>query len=199
MRLRIIGDGPRDEGVLKCLVETLLGRSVEAGFRDWHRIRLRRPSYGNKLKLELLNARADGDDGVVAVVDADREPRRARLRELAAGREEHRNTHGPFPAALGEARPHVEVWLLDDEKAVRAGLSLPGDHRVTWNERDAKGALNEIIAACAGSARRFVDHLPMIAREVRLERCNHRATTGFGDFAADIETEFGTQPQRSAP
>ncbi len=197
MRLKIIGDGPRDEGVLKCLVDTLLGRSVEAGFRDWHRIRLRRPSYGNKLKLELLNARADGHDGVVAVVDADREPRRARLRELATAREEHRIAHGPLPAALGEARPHVEVWLLDDEKAVRAGLSLPGDHRVAWNERDGKGALNEIIAACA-DAGRVVDHLPLIAREVRLERCNHRESTGFGDFAADIELEFGTQPQRSA-
>ncbi|HEV7224363.1 MAG TPA: hypothetical protein VGN42_16760 [Pirellulales bacterium] len=125
IHLFFVGDGPRDGATLPPLVERILGAEVSVTFREWRPLHLRgKGGYGGKLQFIIRAARDAGASGLVAVVDRDKDPRRRRLRDLAAGRAGDRASAPPFPTALGEAVPHVEAWLLDDLAAVRQSLRL---------------------------------------------------------------------------
>jgi hypothetical protein len=119
MHLLFVADGERDHAVLPPLIERVLDCKVQPTFFAWKSddLRLNRGrGYQRKLELALRKARDANLEGVVATIDADAARPKERLSELRAGREKDRQNTllTPLPAALGEAVPHVEAWLLDD-------------------------------------------------------------------------------------
>jgi hypothetical protein len=200
IRLLFVGDGPRDKASLPPLVSTILANEVECEFRAWKEIRQHRGrGYHRKLLYALALARDSRMPGVVAVVDADTQPIRQRLRELQDARKKDRASNPPLPTSLGEARPNVDAWLLDDATAVREVLDLSSDAEIpsVRSVRDPKDSLNEVItqARRAGaSVERDLSTLPFLSKiaiRVSPQRCANAKTTGFEAFQKDIVEELG--------
>lgn len=191
--LSFVGDGPLDEAAAPVLVSGILGTPVTSDFRPWKGIRLHSGrGYERKLRFLVQEARHSEVHGVVATVDCDTEDKRVRLKELQAAREESRRTAPPFPTAIGEARPHLEAWLLDDPLAVRTGLRLPSDTDIP-NVRhidSPKEALIDLLSHSDRSTERPSIVWPDIAKNVELARCPHAAETGFAAFVRDVEAEL---------
>lgn len=198
IRLLFVADGPRDSASLPPLVRTILSAEIEAEFRAWKTLRAN--GYSRKLRFAIRVARDGELAGVVAVVDADRQRDRQTLKKLYEGRTTDREVRPSFPTAVGEARPHVDAWLLDDAEAVRDGLGLPNETVVTlfsktWNPKES---LDRLIKQSQHSGTAMVsDHqdcaeLAAIAASVRPERCLHAKSTGFDQFQKDVQGELGT-------
>ncbi len=201
IRLRIVGDGERDAATLPPLVKGILGADFTAHATSWPRLHHAEKKIkgfslkGHALKLVYLltEARQAHFDGVVATVDAD-EPRRSeKLKQLKLAREADRSRAAPLPAALGEAIPHNEAWLLDDPVAVREGLRLPADTPIP-NVRecaDPKSRLEELHRQSPRAAEAPLDVWPHIAARVDAPRCNHKQETGFAAFIDEVNAELG--------
>lgn len=189
MLIRIVGDGDRDESILPHIVRGILNRPVESQFQVWPR--LHRGSYERKLRFAVLEAKEDRAEGLVAVVDADRDGK-TRLASLRTSRTHQRHAAESLPIAVGMADPHLEVWLLDDSLAVRDGLTLPATQRIP-NVRDVevpKDVLTSMIHASPMSARGDRECLGSIASRVLISRCAHAGETGLGSFEKDVKSEF---------
>lgn len=199
-RLMLVGDGERDAAVLPPLVRALVGRDFTPETRTWDRLNRAESraggavvrGFGRKLLFALRSARADGLDGVVAVVDADRSPNHQRLADLQAARDADRRTHPPLAAALSEADPHNEAWLLDDHVAVREGLRLPRDFEIPGptRERTPKAILQDLHRQSPRAGERPLEVWPDIAERVQLQRCNGRARNGLQAFADEVRVEI---------
>jgi hypothetical protein len=203
IRLLFVGDGPRDEASLPPLVGTILNTKIdnESGFRAWKSIRV--GGYPKKLLFAIRIVRDRRLPGLVAVVDSDRQPARHRLRELIAARKKDRESTAPVPTALGEARPNVDAWLLDDATAVRDALQLSGNVPIPPVDKtpDPKAALNELISHSLDmelqlnrdtSASHTLPLLSEIAAQIAPNRCKRAKATGFHAFEQDVLTEFAT-------
>jgi hypothetical protein len=177
--LLVIGDGARDSAVLPHLIAAVLGSPIQPTTRQWSR--LNKPSgYDKKLLYHIREACDLELNGVVAVVDADRDRAGNRMRALRAGRENHRAQHAPVPTALGCADPHGEAWLLDDPVAVRTGLKLPATTPVpTVRNAIPKDALEALHRESPERERERTDVWGSIAAAVVMERCDHSRETGF--------------------
>lgn len=201
MHLLIVADGERDHCVVPRLVGRILNAQIDATFMPWkdfsgHPSRAQGTvgkGYERKLKLALLTARNKQLAGLVATLDSDRAPKGERLRQLKAARDSDRENQNlsVLPAAIGEAVPHVEAWLLDDPKAIREILQFPGVREIpNVRDVDPKLALDDL---CSESAREV--HLLVLLAEMATshdcERCNHRMETGLQEFVDDVRKELG--------
>ena len=205
-RLLCVGDGPRDERPLPALLENLFGEPLDCVYEDWHELR-RRPrrtgrlgegrGFDRKVQRALLEVRRLGFDGLVAVLDRDTAPAGDRLAQARLGLQRDREELDRVlvPAALGEAAPHFEAWLLDDGEAVKLTLKIDAGEAVPHVDRcrSPKLELEGLIAA------RGLERDPAketIARGVAEHRCRRAGETGFAAFAAELRTEF---PAASEP
>ena len=187
-RLMFVGDGPLDEAAVPPLVEGILGCEVERSFRSWKGIRVHR-GYGSKLRFAARVAE-QGHDGLVATVDQDREKAGRRLRVLAKARETERGS-STFPMAIGEARPHLEAWLLDDDIAVREALGLPGQAKIPSPRNvHPKETLLRLLNENPRSGEQPVAVWRDLARAMEVGRCRRAKSTGLKAFAADVEAEL---------
>jgi hypothetical protein len=205
IRVLFVVDGPRDHHIVPPLVIELLRAEIDPETRVWTKLHLRgervpKPfrGYAHKLRYALTLARTRGLAAVVATVDTDRGAPRERLRKLREGRERDRQKHPPLPAALGEANPHAEVWLLDDATAVREALGLAPETNVPAVKyvEIPKEALDQLVAQSTNadqpsSTRDTPELLRSIAGRVQRDRCPHAKQTGFHAFAEDVRTELG--------
>ena len=198
IRVLIVGDGDRDAAVLPHLVSRLLGVEVEPEHRAWRSIRIHRlfrgRGFDRKLRFVVREAH-EAKRAVVAVVDQDRAKPRERLRALQEAREQDRAIGVRVATALGEARPHGESWLLDDEAAVRTGLHLPTEVKIpsTGAVKSPKDALQRLIdrsIAMGEPGRTVLACFEAVARCVDLTRCIRRDETGFSEVVDDLKTEF---------
>jgi hypothetical protein len=191
MQLLLVGDGPRDGAAVPRLVEGVLSRPINHEFTAWREIRLSGKGYGRKLLYLIRRARDHSADGVVATVDADKDPSRTKLRTLQAARDDDRQSNPPLPIALKEAVPHLEAWLLDDAEAVREVLQLPNTESIpnVARTKDPKQALNDLIDA-SSEVDDLLTALSEIARRVQRLRCVHAKATGFDSFCDDLRAEF---------
>jgi hypothetical protein len=199
--LRIVGDGERDAAVLPPLVRRILNADLTDRTTPWprlHRGQKKIPGYslkgyGLKLLYVLRSARSDRAEGVVACIDADRDRRRQRWRQMKKAREADRSQNPPLPTALGEAKPHNEAWLLDDAVAVREVLRLPSDTEVPNVQRcsSPKAALEDLHQRSERKDERPLSVWPEIAARVDTSRCTHKKRTGFEAFVREVESELG--------
>jgi hypothetical protein len=192
-RVRFLGDGHRDKVTVPRIVGGILKTEFDDEFFDfvaWSDRRLHGESgNGRRLKFVVREALADGFDAVVATVDQDKDKPRERLHVLIAARDGDRSSGRHFPTGLGEARPHGEAWLLDDQVAVKSALGIAaGDAIPTVRKsRSPKDALNDL---CAEQEKEFINVLPEIAASVDIERCPHAKETGFQEFVEDVRSEL---------
>lgn len=199
IRLHFVVDGPRDYRVIPKLVEHLLDAAVAPTCAAWARLhapraagRRRIRGLHQKLLYAIRQARDQGATGLVATVDRDKTPK-PRLKTLKAARDHERAHHPTFPAALGEANPHAEAWLLDDPVAVREALNLARDTEIppVTRTKSPKNALDDLIANSPPSPGDHLDVLADIAEQLDATRCAHTRKTGFHAFAEEVRTELG--------
>ena len=199
-RLLCVGDGPRDERPLPALLENLFGEPLACEYEDWRQQRRharRRGGIGpgrgfhRKVAEALLKVRRLGFDGLIAVLDRDTAPDRQRLTQARRGLEEDREKPGRtvVPAALGEAAPHFEAWLLDDGEAVKVVLNIPAGDAVPRPDacHSPKMELERLIAV------RGLERDPAkeaVARGLRPQRCRRGKKTGFEAFVTELRGEF---------
>ena len=190
IKLLVVGDGERDGASIPSLVQTILERPVQSEFERWPR--LQKKGLGAKLRFATIQARNRKNDGLVAVVDADQRMRSKKIKDLIEARAEMRRSAPPFPAALGEAVPNGDAWLLDDRLAVCDALKLDRNTEiaVVTKVRDPKPVLNSIIAQSSRAGEDNLQILADIAGLVRIERCRHAADTGFEAFVKDVTSEL---------
>ena len=197
MKLLIVADGPRDEASLPPLIESILSRQIEVVFKPWSRLHLEgsQRGYGRKLAYSVGQAQGRQMDGLVAVVDRDKDTKGQRGRDLTAAREAERQSGRQFPTVLGVADPPVDVWLLDDPVAVRLGLGLSSDAEII-NVRRAKDPKTELDKLKKPSDdRALFDVLKAIAAQVDPKRCVHASETGLISFAEDCQRELLNHPK----
>lgn len=192
MRLLFVGDGPRDFATVPFLVESILATSIEAETSQW--ARLQGPGHGYKRKLlyALRQARDLRVDGLVATVDRDADKPRRRLNQLRAGLNKDREGQATIPAALGEAVPHGDAWLLDDSAAVRQVLDLAPETNIPTvrESENPKGVLDRLISDSSRDTDRMKT-LREIARVVDVGRCTSPRRTGFEAFVGEVRDELG--------
>ncbi|MBL8880295.1 MAG: hypothetical protein JNG88_14370 [Phycisphaerales bacterium] len=199
MKLLIVGEGDRDKAVLPHLVSKILDREISHSFEPWARLNSEDvrtgPKYVRKLKMALIQAHKSGATAVAAVVDND-DSKGARLTALREARMLiEQNTVGP-PMALGHADPHLEAWLLDDEKAVRTTLAF-ATNRAIRGVGSVKSPKEELNRLWEESPRRrdnpsesSIDMLAALSRELSIDRCNQSIRTGLQDFADEVRTRI---------
>lgn len=196
MKVLIVADGPRDEASLPPLLNVILNRTVECEFESWARIHHRGcgRGYDKKLRFSVGQARSRGLDGLVAVVDRDKDKAGHRANELRSTRHADRQQGKCFPTALGVAEPHVDAWLLDDPAAVREGLGLELNTEVisVHRTKDPKAELDRLVRD--SELVDLLEALGAIAAKVQPIRCNHAKATGFEWFAEDCRKEFSNLP-----
>lgn len=97
-----------------------------------------------------------------------------------------------MPAALGEARPHGEAWLLDDVEAVRQALKLETAENIPSRKKTSnpKQALEELISGSERGGDTRIDVLRDIAVALDPDRCKNRKTSGFDAFVKDVHAEL---------
>jgi hypothetical protein len=199
MKVLFVGDGHRDSKVIPAIVEHTLGLDTGAiangsTCESWSSVTLHGRGYARRLPYFVNRARTHKMDGVVCTVDSDKAPKRARLKELLSARQEDRTKNAPFPTAIGEARPHLEAWLLDDREAVRAALPLPDGLDVPSLKKAScpKTSLNALFNACGlRDGDSCSERLAMIAESLDPLRCHNAQETGLKAFVASIREEFG--------
>lgn len=192
MKLHFVGDGPRDEATIPHIVERVLQVPIHTEAIPWARLTaIRGSGYARRLRFAIRQAVDAAADGLVAVLDADKDPKR--IQELRKGRDEDRQTSAPFPTAVGQAEPHGDAWLLDDPAAVRTILNLAADVEVisVRKSKNPKGDLNQLVRASSRGEDDILVVLTDIARVLEVFRCNHGKETGFSDFVEDVERELG--------
>ena len=193
MKVLLVADGPRDEASLPPVLAVILNRRVDCEFESWARIHRSGSGrgYDRKLQFSVGQARSRGLNGLVAVVDRDKDRAGDRAKELRSTRESDRRNGLFFPTALGVAAPHVDVWLLDDPVAVREGLGLDPTTEVI-NVRKAQDPKAELDRLIHDSELKHLDALSAIANGLQPSRCVHAKETGFESFSEDCCREFST-------
>jgi hypothetical protein len=186
--LLFVADGPRDEAALPPLVKGILDREIRSEFQPWARLHRGGKGYGRKLKFAVRQARFAKLEGVVAVVDRDRDD--DRLKALTSARGEDRREAPPFPTALGCAVPHVERWLVSDRAALEEHLSC-GPEELDELQRSGKPKqhLDRIL-----NEQRLdkLESLRSLASRLSVARCRRAADSGLADFAEEVEAELGS-------
>lgn len=195
MRLLFAGDGPRDKAFVPAFVERLIGLetgTLEPQFYQWKELRKHRGSgYGPKLKLLLADARTNGFKGVVCTVDQDAADPRDRLGALQSARNEDRAQMSlvPVAAAFGEARPHLEAWIINDSQALR--IAFNADEQIKIPNLKPKEAFDEVCNAHGVTeGRDRCKVLTSIAHALDLERCMKDKPSGLKAFAEEVRQEL---------
>ncbi len=191
--LLIVGDGERDFVTVPPIIEKFIQAPIRTTTSPWARLHdFGGNGYLRQLRFAMKAAKDDRAVGIVAVLDADKNPKGRRLHELDMAREKIRAAEPTFPTAIGEANPHGEAWLLDDTAAVRQVLDLPGDIAIT-NVRHAKSpkdALEEHILASRHANLPRLEILANIAKALDPTRCPHAKETGFERLGEEVRREI---------
>ena len=190
--IHIVGDGPRDEATVPLLAARILGIRIDATFKAWSAFRAGPPE--RRLKYAARQALDAGVPRLIVTVDTDKDAFGEKLKKLRHARSQDTNCNGLVQIALGEAVPHAEAWLLDDQVAVREALHLPlgTDIPSTRNEKDPKQALEDLRRIGDRGGDPILEVLADIARRLDPVRCSRAQHTGFHSFQQELETAFRT-------
>ena len=197
IRVLFVVDGPKDQFIVPPIARNAVNIGPENPFHIWKDLRVNKGDqalrgYESKLSFAMRLAVDSGLHGVVATVDTDKDKRGDKLRRLRNGRVEQRNNGITTPAALGEATPHAEAWLIDDSTAVRSVLRVPEDRElpVVTAVLSPKEALDELIAVSSVSHLPQEELLQTIAAAIDPKRCEKAKATGLRAFIKDLRDEY---------
>ena len=148
--------------------------------------------YEGKFRLALRQAHRESRDGVLALLDTDKDKKRSRLAQLHKARTAHEAKSAPRPTATGEADPHAEAWLLDDADAVRKGLELDlaTETPTIAKAESPKRELERLYSESPKSEQDKADAWRAIAHQLDPSNCQHARATGLTKFLDDIQREF---------
>jgi Domain of unknown function (DUF4276) len=133
----------------------------------------------------ILQARKEGYDALVLVIDEDGRPERAR--ELSEAQGENSQT-GLFPRALGIAIRSFDAWILADEKALSTVLKCIVDRQPSpESNREPKQAC-EMLLAHGAVEMRPRDFYAAVAERIDLQCLCDRCPKGFGAFAVRLRS-----------
>jgi hypothetical protein len=188
----VVGDGLRDEAMVPVLVERVVRLRVQARFRPWSSLRLAGGGYDRKLKFAVREAVEEKIPMLVATVDTDKDNSGEKLRRLRQARSDDPQCGSLVQVALGEATPHGEAWLLDDEVAVRQALGLHSSTPICTpaNRKNPKQAIEDLRHSgnrCDDPIRTV---LAAIAQLVQPARCPRSKDTGFDALQDDLRTSI---------
>ena len=138
--VEIVGEGKTDigetsgaespsTGVLPILVHALCGKPQGMRVKRKRYEHLQKGSLERKANFARRQARYNGSDGVVFVVDSEggEKERKDKKRDLERGRD---TASDAVPMAIGVAHPCIEAWLLADPAAIRRACRLGSDPQV---------------------------------------------------------------------
>lgn len=198
IRVRFVGEGPRDEAIVPSLVSTWLNKpAMQPTFVTWRALVVRKAGktrrlhgLARKLEYAVSQALTDRQHAPIATIDRDVAAPSERMGQMRFG-----VTVSPqLPTALGEAVPHAEAWLLDDQKAVRETLALPADTAIpnvrNCAPKDELNKLCEPVVRAAGT--RLIELLAGLARRIDVARCNHPSETGLQAFHNEVRSNLGS-------
>ena len=141
-----------------------------------------------QLKFQIIRTRKNiSADGIVAVVDRDKDKKREKKKSLLEGRKEGFNNL--FPTAIGFPDPHIESWLLDDHKAVKNVLKLDGNKKIisVENSKYPKNDLTNLRDESCRSGEKRKVIWKEIAEIVNIKNCRKPEKTGFKSFYIDVK------------
>jgi Domain of unknown function (DUF4276) len=133
----------------------------------------------------ILQARKEGYDALVLVIDEDGRPER--VRELHEAHSESSQT-GAFPRALGIAIHSFDAWILADEKALSTVLKCVVERQPSpESDCDPKHSCALLLAqgAVVMQPRKFYAE---VAERIDLQCLCDRCPNGFGAFAARLRS-----------
>jgi hypothetical protein len=96
-----------------------------------------------------------------------------------------------MPAALGEAVPHLEAWLLDDDVAVRSAFDFAPDTQIEapTKVKSPKETLDKYHTA-SKTTKAVVETLAEIAANLAVTHCARSGHTGFHAFCEEVNREL---------
>jgi len=207
LRVLIVGEGRHELGIfdgdsgpegalgaLPRLVHRLLGNpdTIEYDCRSLRSIMhvrgKARNRYARKVKGAMRTAKLEGHNGVVVLIDRDREPDGERIGALREGRDSMQ-ADVPVPCAVGTAVETFDAWMIADLTAVQAAK---GDHsKVPPNPeslagKEGTGSHPKEVARAAlgpGLARAY----STVAENADFEVLKRQCPQGFAPFAGEVE------------
>lgn len=151
--------------------------------------------FARKTCRALRDAKRDGDDAVVIVVDRDGHSGKGKLAELLSGRDA---AAVPVASAIGVAQEMVESWLMGDATGWRAAYphadpppadpeTDTGDRR---SERYAKKVLEDLLEPHR-DGKSWVATYTRLAEHIDLRRLEETCHRSFAPFAAELRNNVG--------
>ena len=129
--------------------------------------------------------------GFIAVIDKDKDSKGIRFKDLEEGKKKVL-AEVMLPISIGEAIPHGEAWLLDEEKAVREALYLDGNTEVpgTKVSKNPKETLTELYQESRRASEDRTVVWEDIAKGVDLTKYSRPRETGFARFEKEVKDEI---------
>lgn len=194
MKCKFLGEGATDKQIIPILLGSHNIDVQQSDFVTWKSLHLRgRKGFKKKVKLAIGLARLAGLEGLIATLDADKQP--DRIKRLKEARNEDRDDRSKlrFPVVIGQANPELEAWLLDDTHAVKNGLRLSAQTKVPSPDKvpDVKLALEQLIHDSSIETNSV--GLVSIAELVTCKTSRNPDKTGLRSFIDDARNELALE------
>lgn len=188
-------ESPEQLGALPRLVHRLLDNpeSVEYECRSFKSVThvpgKATNKFARKVKRAIQDAKLEGYDGVVVVIDRDREPDRDRIDVLREGRDDMQ-ADGYTPCAVGTAVEAFDAWMIVDGKAISAA---DGDASISHTDPEKLDRTEgtghhpkDRAARIFGTGRGLGRTYAAVAAKVDIELLKRRCPQGFAPFAEEV-------------
>jgi hypothetical protein len=133
----------------------------------------------------ILQARTDGFDALILVIDEDGDAERSL--EMSKAQGESQLTLG-VPRALGVAVRAFDAWMLADQTALSSSLGYQVQmQRLPEENRDPKTTCSQLLESAPVHLRQR-EMYAEIARQADLTLLSQRCPTGFGVFFTRLQS-----------
>ena len=183
MRILIVGEGAHEEGgALQAIVERVIGDGHACDFRRVAQANLH-VHHGKTKGMEkkairwMLDARRDGYDGLVFLVDEDGYPTRVAEVERAQA-----DATSDIRRAVGVAVRSFDAWVLADETAIAGALGCTVDRQPDpEGVSDPKGRCADLLRD-SPTAIWPRDFYAAVLQRIDLAKLRERCPVGFAPF-----------------
>jgi hypothetical protein len=184
MKVLLVAEGQHElHGALKALVERLVGVSIDivskrVSDRGLSRLRGKGPRLLKRAIRWMRDAREEGYDALVLIVDQDGDRNRGRLFDQAQD-----DTSVPIRRALGVAIRTFDAWMLADEKHLSTVFGTTIQRLSNPEEIDEPKGICERFRASYSPDSGLAEVYTLIATGADLDIMRERCSNGFAPFA----------------